>query len=202
LILVEIMKELSGSQVYGRHVERTRNQELLLDVDREKELVASCHRGDRSAYGDLIRAHSGRVFAVCFGILGNRHDAEDAAQQALLKGFMQIRTLRSSDRFAPWIVRIARNLCIDVLRVRKRRGIPSGRPDIHAGDPDEYRRLEQALSGLGEEYRVPLLLFYFDGRSTQSIAETLGVTQANVQTRLSRARKQLRRLLEREGDDR
>ena len=173
-----------------------------MDVDREEELIASCRQGDRSAYEDLIRAHSGRVFAVCFGILGNRHDAEDVTQQTLLKGFMQIRMLRDSDRFAPWIVRIARNLCIDVLRVRKRRGISSGLSDIRAGDADEYRRLEQALNGLSEEYRVPLLLFYFDGRSTQSIAETLGVTQANVQTRLSRARKQLRRLLEREGDDR
>ena len=174
-----------------------------MDVDLEKELIASCRRGDTSACGDLIRAHSGRVFAVCFGMLGNRHDAEDVTQQTLLKGFTQIRTLRDSDRFAPWIVRIARNLCLDVLRTRKRRGTPSGLSDLRVeGDPEDYRPLEQALDKLNVDYRVPLLLFSFDGRSTQSIAETLGVTQANVQTRLSRARKRLRRLLEREGDSR
>ncbi|MGE5293452.1 MAG: RNA polymerase sigma factor [Solirubrobacterales bacterium] len=174
-----------------------------MDLDLEKESIACCRRGDRAAYGDLIRAYSGRVFAVCFGMLGNRHDAEDVTQQTLLKGFVQIRTLRDSDRFAPWIVRIARNLCIDVLRARRHKGIPSGPSDAREeSDPDECRRLEQALNGLSEEYRVPLLLFYFDGRSTQSIAETLGLTQANIQTRLSRARRQLRRLLENEGDDR
>lgn len=173
-----------------------------MDVDSEKKLIASCRNGDKSAYGDLVRAHVSRVFAVCLGILNNRHDAEDMTQQTLLRGFVQIRTLRDSDRFVPWIVRIARNLCLDVLRTRERRAMPSGMPDIPAGEePDEHHRLEQALRRLSEEYRVPLLLFYFDGRSTRSIAEALGVTQANVQTRLSRARKQLRRLLEREGDD-
>lgn len=174
-----------------------------MDVDLEKELIASCRRGDRSAYGDLIRAHSGRVFAVCFGMLGNRHDAEDAAQQTLLKGFMWIMTLRNSDRFTPWIVRIARNVCIDAIRMRKRRGVSSDLSSARAENGDDnYRRLEQALDKLSVDYRVPLLLFYFDGRNTRSIAETLGVTETNVQTRLSRARKQLRRLLEDEGGSR
>lgn len=174
-----------------------------MDVDAERTVIALCRQGDRSAYGDLIRAHSGRVFAVCLGMLGHRHDAEDATQQALLRGFLQIRTLRDSERFAPWIVRIARNLCTDVHRTRRRLSIPSGRSDAGGqSDPDDLHRLEQALSRLDADYRVPLLLFYFDGRSTRSIAETLGITPANVQTRLSRARKQLRRLLECEGDDR
>lgn len=73
-----------------------------MDLDWEKELIASCRDGDRAAYGDLIRLHSGRVFAVCLGMLGNRHDAEDATQQTLLRGLVQIRTLRDYDRFAPW----------------------------------------------------------------------------------------------------
>lgn len=174
-----------------------------MDVDAERTAIALCRQGDQSAYGDLIRAHSGRVFAVCLGMLGHRHDAEDATQQALLRGFLQIRTLRDSERFAPWIVRIARNLCVDVLRTRKRMPVPCSPCDTGGqNDPDDLYRLEQALSRLEADYRVLLLLFYFDGRSTQSIAETLGITQANVQTRLSRARRQLRRWLEREGDDR
>lgn len=174
-----------------------------MDANLEKDLVASCKQGDKTAYTGLVRGHSGRVFALCLGMLGNRHDAEDMTQQALLKGFMQIRTLRNSDRFAPWITRIARNLCLDALRTRKHQDTS---PAICDGqdreDSEALRRLEAALNRLSIDYRVPLLLFYFDGRSTQSIAETLGITQANVQTRLSRARKQLRRLLAGEGDDR
>ena len=122
-------------------------------------------------------------------------------QQTLLKGFMQIQALRNSDRFAPWIARIARNLCLDALRMRKHQQTPPVTCKEQQAAPEDVRRLEEALNGLSIDYRVPLLLFYFDGRNTQSIAETLGLTQANVQTRLSRARKQLRRLLAGEGDD-
>ncbi|MEN6577471.1 MAG: sigma-70 family RNA polymerase sigma factor [Phycisphaerales bacterium] len=173
-----------------------------MNADEERELVVLSRKGDRAAYAGLVKTYSGPVFAICLGMLGNRHDAEDTTQQTLLKGFVQIRTLRDSDRFAPWIARIARNLCLDVLRRRRYEGL-SPTPDDNrpGGDPDDFHRLEKALSKLSVDYRVPLLLFYVDGRSTQSIAETLGISHANVQTRLSRARKQLRRLLESEGDD-
>ena len=173
-----------------------------MDIESEKTLVASCRSGDRGAYAELVKVHAGRVFAICFGMLGNRHDAEDMAQQTLLKGFMQIQGIRDSGRFGPWIARIARNMCIDALRQRKHRPAPA--PDSATPEPAptwEYGGLETALGKLKNDYRVPLLLFYFDGHSTRSIAETLGTTQAAVQARLSRGRKQLRRLLRAEGDE-
>ena len=52
-----------------------------MDATAEKTLVASCRNGDRAAYASLVKVHSGRVFAICLGMLGNRHDAEDMAQQ-------------------------------------------------------------------------------------------------------------------------
>lgn len=174
-----------------------------MDANTEKNLITSCQNGNRMAYADLVRAHSGRVFAICLGMLGNRHDAEDMAQQSLLRGFMHIGSLRQSGRFAPWIARIARNLCLDAIRKQKHNTISgsvgAGRED--GMDAEDCRRLEAALARLSSDYRVPLLLFYFDGRSTRNIAETLGITQANVQTRLSRARRQLRALLAAQGDD-
>jgi len=57
------------------------------------------------------------------GILGNRHDAEDTAQPTLLDGFMQIGSLRHSERFGPWIAQIARNLCLDMIRKRKHQAV-------------------------------------------------------------------------------
>jgi RNA polymerase sigma-70 factor (ECF subfamily) len=173
-----------------------------LNVEVEKTVVASCKNGDKAAYAGLVEAYAGRVFAICFGMLGSRHDAEDVAQQALLKGLMKIQNLRESDRFGPWLARITRNLCVDAIRRRKHQSIL--RPVVQSDEPadrDDHRRLEAALATLGSDYRVPLLLFYFDGRSAESIAETLGITPAAVQTRLSRARKQLRALLEAQGDD-
>jgi RNA polymerase sigma-70 factor (ECF subfamily) len=182
-------------------VNESRNQELSLDVQLEKTVVASCKAGDKAAYAGLVEAYAGRVFAICLGMLGNRQDAEDVAQQALLKGFVEIRSLRDSDRFGPWIAQIARNLCLDVVRKRKPPLVlPPVVDNVEQVDTDEYRRLEAALAKLDTDYRVPLLLFYFEGRSTKSIGEALGATQGTIQTRLSRARKQLRQWLATEGD--
>ncbi|MBN1359146.1 MAG: sigma-70 family RNA polymerase sigma factor [Sedimentisphaerales bacterium] len=147
-----------------------------------------------------MKAYTGAVFAICLGMLKDRHDAEDVTQQKMLKGFMRIREVRQSERFGVWIGQIARHACIDAIRRRKRD------PAVAAGDrpgdagPRDHRRLEAALAGLEADYRVPLLLYYFNGRSTKSIAATLGLTQGTVQTRLSRARRRLRALLEAQGD--
>jgi len=134
-------------------------------------------------------------------MLGNIHDAEDIAQQALLKGFRDIDQLRDSDQFGAWIGRIARNLCVDFLRRRKREQKAfAERPVVSEGSSKEYTELEEALARLPRRYRVALMLYYFDGRSTENIAETLQISQAAVYARMSRARKRLRKLLETEGN--
>ena len=66
----------------------------------DKELVAICGRGDKQAYPALVRRYSGRVFGICLGIVGNTHDAEDLAQEALLKGLRQIDSLRDGQQFS------------------------------------------------------------------------------------------------------
>jgi RNA polymerase sigma-70 factor (ECF subfamily) len=173
-----------------------------LNAEVENKLVASARKGDRTAYARLVETYSGRVFAICLGTLGDRHDAEDLAQQTLLRGFVQINHLRNAQRFGAWIAQIARHLCIDAIRRQKAQVLaPPSDAGTGDGDPEAYRRLEGALAKLKPDYRMPLLLFYFDGRSTRSIAETLGISQAAVQTRLSRARRELRDYLGTEGSD-
>lgn len=171
-----------------------------MNSDLEKTMVASCCRGDRSAYAGLVKAYSGRVFAICLGMLGNSHDAEDVTQQALVKGFREITQLRDSEQFGVWIGRIAKNLCIDVIRRRRRERIAFAESAAASqSSSKEHPELEAALARLREEYRLPLMLYYFDGRSTKNIAEILDITEAAAQTRLSRARKQLRKLLQAKG---
>jgi RNA polymerase sigma-70 factor (ECF subfamily) len=134
-------------------------------------------------------------------MLGSREDAEDIAQQALLRGFTDISELRDSEQFGAWISRIAKNLCIDFMR-RRKRGLNAllRRATTNGSSPNKYTELKAALARLPQEYRVALMLYYFDGRSTKNIAETLATSRAAVHTRLSRARKKLRKLLEVEGD--
>ena len=85
-----------------------------------ENLLHDFRRGDKSAYAVLVKRHYRSVFAVCLGMLGNIHDAEDMAQETMLKGFRKIRNLGGSDKFEVWILRIAKNLCIDFLRRKKR----------------------------------------------------------------------------------
>lgn len=171
----------------------------------ETMLVASCRRGDRSAYAELVQAHSARVFVICLGLLENTADAEDAAQQVLLRGFMQIKQLHGAEKFAAWIERIAKNYCLDVLRKQKRaqRALAQHAADQESARQEparEYPELQAALSRLPEECRLALMLYYFDGRSAKSVAETFDITEAAVHARISRARKKLRELLSGQED--
>ncbi|HUT31040.1 MAG TPA: RNA polymerase sigma factor [Sedimentisphaerales bacterium] len=172
-----------------------------MDSVLERKLVALCRNGDKSACGELVKAYSARVFALSLGILGNTHDAEDITQQALLKALTDMNQLRDGQRFGPWLCQITRNLCIDLVRKRRRgseallRVAPSDK-----GRGDGVGELETALAGLPDDYRIALLLYYFDGKTGRSIAETLQISEMAVNARLSRARKKLRELLEAEGD--
>lgn len=172
----------------------------------ERELVSRSRKGDKSAYTELVRAHSARVFAICLGLLGNRGDAEDAAQQVFLKGYTEIRRFRDPEKFSAWIGSIARNWCLDVLR-RRRRGQQAlaerAAEQEAAGQEEqrEYPELEAALAQLPEEDRLCLMLYYFDGRSAKSVAETFDISESAVHVRMSRARRKLRQLLGGERTD-
>ena len=179
----------------------------------EEQLVPACRGGDKGAYAALVRTHARSVFAICLGMLGNVHDAEDAAQETFVRAFSRLPELRAAAQFRPWTARIARNLCLDLLRRRKRgsqalamRAAAEPNPGNRAEPQDarllreeERRRLEGALARLPEKYRVPLMLYYFDGHSTGNVAKMLDLDPAGVLTRLSRARRELRRMLQEQG---
>jgi RNA polymerase sigma-70 factor (ECF subfamily) len=159
-------------------------------------LVERSRKGDRKAYGELVRRHSRRVFAICLGILGNSHDAEDVAQQALVRGFERLATLEKGSEFAAWVAAIARNLCIDFgRRKRPKEPLEANQPES-AATTEAFPDVHEALKRLPEEYRLPLVLYYFDGQSTQKVAGALNISPAGVLTRLSRARRKLRKILE------
>lgn len=151
---------------------------------------------DTTAYEPLVEQHYECVFAVCYSLLLNVHDAEDATQETMLRGLAKAAHRIHPDRLRPWFIRVARNLCIDRLRRRKRQGPPAAPPpapsrqDLHA-----QQELEQAIKRLPAVLRVPLLLYYFDGRSVKTIAENLHVSHSGVYQKLRMARRQLHELL-------
>lgn len=160
---------------------------------------------DRQTYAGLVREHSARIFAICFSMLSNREDAEDITQQAFLKGYSDIKQLRDINKFGAWITQIAKHMCLDLLRRKKltklaiKQMIVDDVKDQPTYDDNKYSRLQSALMQLKEEYRLPLMLYYLDGKSTKKIAESLDITVDTAHTHLSRARKKLRQLLSTKG---
>jgi len=173
-----------------------------LNAHLDNSVIHACQKGDKAAYAVLVERHYKGVFALCLGMLGNIHDAEDAAQDAMLKGFLRIKKLKKADQFEGWILQIARNLCIDFLRRQKRirasgvkRTRPSGR---QTGD---HHDLQQAIRRLPQELRVPLTMFYFDGKKAKTIADKLNISHSGACQKIREARRQLHELLTERTDD-
>jgi RNA polymerase sigma factor (sigma-70 family) len=159
--------------------------------------MATSGQQNEAAYEPFVEEHYGHVFAVCYGVLLNVHDAQDAAQETMLKGLMELAEGNKPERFRAWLISVARNHCIDHLRRQKRRKPPDPEPPPTALQQNEKAEqdLEQAIRRLPGELRVPLLMFYFDGRNPQAIAENLNISYSGVCHRLRAARQQLHELL-------
>lgn len=167
-----------------------------MDIETERRLVNACRDGDKRAYAKLFKSYSKQVFAVCLDIVKSIHDAEDIAQEALITGYTQIRQLRDNERYRSWIIKIARNRCLQFKRRRKRyKEVLKIQDCNHHVYPREHIDLYKAITKLPEKLQSPLVLYYLDGQSTSRVAEILNMTPAGVLTRISRARKELRKLL-------
>ena len=148
----------------------------------------------------MVQRHYRHVFALCLGVLANVHDAEDVAQETMIKGFLKIKRLRKGDLFEAWILRIARNLCLDFLRRQKRiKEVAAGKPTRSSRQTGENDNVQQAVRMLPQELRVPLTMFYFDGKNARKIAEKLNISHSGACRRIREARKQLHRLLSKEA---
>jgi RNA polymerase sigma-70 factor, ECF subfamily len=143
------------------------------------------------------------AFRVAQGVLRNAADAEDVAQEALLRAYQKFDRLRDATRFRAWLVRITFRLALDRWRSARRReqretqwAVPELRPapptTEEIADSNAFQvRLEKALEQLPEKFRLVLLLAAIEGYTLQEVAEMLGVPIGTVKSRLFFARKQL-----------
>ena len=173
----------------------------MLSETSDENLVFSSRSGDKEAYARLAKRHYKRVFVVCLGLLGRIHDAEDMAQEAMLKGLMNIKDLREPSQFGSWIVRIAKNDCISLIRRRDYSKKLITFETVPADDElVPYQNLQQAIDKLPPEIRLPVVMYYFDSASVKDIARELNLSCSRVYQRLKTATEQLHRLLKKQGD--
>jgi RNA polymerase sigma-70 factor, ECF subfamily len=185
-------------------------------------LLRRAQTGDFAAFEVLIGKLQGRVYGVVYRILGQAQDAEDVVQQTFLSLIEHIDTFRGESAVATWVLRIATNFALKILR--KRKGLPTvsfeeqdelfatvPHPDYIAQwreSPEsiveraELREtLDQAIAELDDKHRVVFVLRDIEGFSTEETATMVGITESNVKVRLLRARLQLREKLTREFGD-
>jgi uncharacterized protein len=180
-------------------------------ADADSKLVAATLAGDRAAFARLIDRHGARAAAVAASILG-RTDAEDVVQEAVLAAYLGLDRLRRPERFGGWLSAIAANLAR--MRLRQRgsqvsfdelggRRSPAGEADLRL-TPEEaveaaelLERVRSAFGALPPRQRDVALLYYVDGLSCGEIATLLGSSTGAVRVGLHRARRELRRHLDR-----
>lgn len=168
------------------------------------ELVERCLVGDPEGMRDLVRQFERPVFALCLRMLGQRQDAEDVAQESLVRMCRHLASWDGSRPLLPWVLAIAANRCRTALERRSRRPItveslPEAADDGGGTSRDIGEELHRALRDLREDHRVCFVLFYEQELSVIEIGEVLNVPEGTVKTWLHRARKQLAEVLRSRG---
>ena len=185
-----------------------------LEMMLQRELPAAA-RGDHGAYGRIVLACQNTVTAIALAITRDVAASEDIAQEAFLKAWQQLDRLKNSTSFLPWLRQITRNLARDYLRANRNRPLsgegadmaiqmaadPSPTPSEHLLQTEQEAVAADIISSLPEESRETLLLYYREGQSSQHVAALLGLSDAAVRKRLSRARGSVREeMLKRFGE--
>ena len=144
----------------------------------------------------LVRCYAPAVLAVCLAHTHSIHDAEDAAQDTFVKAIAGLGQLQDASRIRPWLLQIARRVCIDrYRRTQTTVPLPDQLPATDRSVDPRLERLRVALSQLPDEYREPISLFYLDGSSSAAVAEALGISENAARQRLCRGRLMLHELM-------
>jgi RNA polymerase sigma-70 factor (ECF subfamily) len=179
-----------------------------VDLDRDRALVERCQAGDSAAFGNLYARYYERLLRFCLRRLNDRHEAEDAAQEAFARAWKALPKFAGERRFYPWLTVIAGNICTDMLR-RRSRSTPtddlelSAHQPVGAGGNDTAEELvlagvdgelvNRALGRLSVRHRHVLGMREGSGWTYQQIADHEGVEIGTIETLLWRARQALKR---------
>ncbi len=169
----------------------------------DKLLVELAARGDGESFTELCRRYYGPLVAIGHAILGDRHLAEDAAQEAFAKAAVHLHKLRQADQFGRWVAAICRNEARDLARARRRpqTAVETATEDTPTGGDEIGEAVKAALSQLPSAAREVIYLRFYDGLSYDQISAVLGISEQAINGRLRRAKRSLAQWLRRHGFD-
>lgn len=172
------------------------------------EIIRTVLHGERDAFAQLVERYQRKVHAIAWSRLGDVDMTQDAAQETFLKAFRYLHTLRKPERFSSWLSRIADTVSVSLLRKKCRHQdvcrdwkLEIEHQQVESDHPAEERQyledvLSKTMADMDSVHRETLTLFYIEEKSIKKTANTLGISEAAVKTRLHRARNLLRDELE------
>jgi RNA polymerase sigma factor (sigma-70 family) len=178
------------------------------DAQLLQDFLCKTDESAEAAFAALVERHGPIVHRVCFDILGNRHEAQDAAQAVFLVLSRKARSIRKPESLGPWLhgvaLRVARRAKCEAARQRaaehRKAEITSQQDHAECGpEPMDFDELHEEIDRLPDKYRLPLILCYMQGQTQPQAAQTLGWPLGTVQIRLHRGRERLRSRLSRAG---
>src|SRR5215475_8458369 len=182
-------------------------------LDPDFSLVSRCLRGDETAWEELVRLHTRKVYALCYRFTGSGSEAQDLTQEVFLRVFRTIRTFRSAEgSFATWLARVTRNLLIDHYRRSRQERVTDSieeqlpmleeagsaaatRPDQAMAGREASEILQATLQKLSPDLREAVILRDLQEMEYREIAEVLDIPEGTVKSRINRGRAELARLL-------
>ncbi len=190
--------------------------------EQEKVLIQKSKKDDGQAFEELISPYQKKVLNLAYRMLGNVSDAEDAAQEIFIKVFRSLYSFNEQSAFSTWLYKVATNVCLDILRKRKRQNggalisinryssqddeyelpIEDGAPSPYeeAQKKEAMRALKSALDLLSEEQRAVIVMRDINGLSYEEIADVMECSLGTIKSRINRSRLALRKLLEKDKE--
>ena len=178
-------------------------------------LLRRACKGDVQAFEELMQSHESRIYAIALRMMGNREDAQDCAQEAMVRIYRAMGSFKGQSALATWIYRITMNTCLDELRRRKARKITSldslvdtgwsptdtgDTPEEHGLRVEKQNALNQAIQSLPDDMRAAIILRDVKGYSYDEIASILDANVGTIKSRISRGREKLREILSKQSE--
>jgi RNA polymerase sigma-70 factor (ECF subfamily) len=179
-----------------------------------KRIIRLVKKGDQNAFEELVELYQDKVYQISYRMLGNKHEAEDAAQEAFVRAYLNIDQYNEDHKFSTWLFRITTNLTIDLIRKKKpdyyldaelqgKEGLnlysqlAAGEelPEDQVTTLELQNTIQQEVLKLPAKYRSAITLKYLEDLSIKEISEILKLPVATVKTRIHRGREALRKKL-------
>lgn len=157
--------------------------------------VKQAQRGDRKAFESLILSHQAVMYRMARSMLSREEDCADAIQEAILKAYQNIRSLREPKHFKTWLLRIVMNECKQIYRRRKNLiTLQNWKEPVSRDDAFAHIEVKQLLEALPEDQSQLLKLYHIEDISIQDLAEIYEVPESTIKTRLRRAREKAKEI--------